>query len=121
MLEYSIVEPEGIVVLNPDSSLTKEDFVGLSRTVDTYLADHSRIHGVLIHARSFPGWENFAGFIAHIRFVRDHHRDVERAALVTDSPIAGVAEALAKHFAAAKVRHFPFAEYDKAMEWLKTA
>ena len=120
MLKYTILEPEGIVVLNPNASLSQEDFAGLSATVDAYLADHSKIHGVLIQAKSFPGWESFAGFVAHIHFVRDHHRKVERVALVTDSPIARVAEALAKHFTAARIKVFPFAASDAALAWLKT-
>ena len=48
-----MIEPEGIVVLNPNASLTREDFAGLSSTVDAYLASHSNIHGVIIHAKSF--------------------------------------------------------------------
>ena len=47
MLEYTIIEPEGIVVLNPNASLTREDFTGLSTTVDAYLASHSNRHGRL--------------------------------------------------------------------------
>jgi hypothetical protein len=120
MLEFSILRPEGIVVLKPDASLTKEDFVGLSASVDAHLADHASLHGLLIHAEAFPGWENFAGFAAHIRFVRNHQQKIERVALVTDSPIARVAEALAKHFVAAEIKHFPFADYEKALNWLRT-
>jgi hypothetical protein len=121
MLEFAILRPEGIVVLKPNASLSKEDFVGLSASVDAYLADHASIRGVLIHAEAFPGWENFAGFTAHIRFVHNHHQRIERVALVTDSPVARVAEALAKHFTAADIRHFPFADYEKALNWLKTS
>ena len=33
----------------------------------------------------------FAGFTAHMPFVRDHHKEVERLAIVTDSPLAGIA------------------------------
>ncbi len=62
VLEYTILKPEGILVLKPNHSLSKEDFTGLSASVDTYLADHASIRGVLIHAVAFPGWENFAGF-----------------------------------------------------------
>lgn len=120
MLAHTILKPEGILVLKPDASLSKEDFGGLCAQVDAYLADHAKIHGVLIHAESFPGWENFAGFTAHIRFVRDHHKMIERVALVTDSPLATVAEALAGHFVAAEIRHFPFADYEKGLDWLKT-
>ena len=107
------------MLLKPNKSLSKEDFAGLSASVDTYLADYASIHGVLIHAEAFPGWESFAGFTAHIRFVRNHHQKIERVALVTDSPVARVAEALAKHFTAAEIKHFPFADYEKALSWLK--
>jgi hypothetical protein len=119
VLEYTILKPEGILVLKPNAPLSKEDFVGLSASVDAYLADHASIHGVLIHAEAFPGWENLAGFTAHMRFVRNHHQKIERVALVTDSPAARVAEALAKHFIAAEIKHFPFAGYEKALNWLK--
>lgn len=121
MLDYMVMKPEGIVVMTPNASLSKEDFGGLSAAVDAYLSDHAGIRGVLIHAEAFPGWENFAGFVAHMRFVRDHQKKVERVALVTDSPLANVAEAVAKHFAAAEFRHFPYAEKEKALAWLKGA
>ena len=121
LLEYMILKPDGILVLKPKASLSKEDFAGLSGSVDTYLADHASIHGVLIHAASFPGWENFAGFIAHIRFVRNHQQKIERVALVTDSHVAIVAEALAKHFTVAEIKHYPFTDYGTALNWLKNS
>ncbi len=120
MLEFTILKPEGIVVLKPDASLTVEDFAALRTSVDAYLADHASLRGVLIHAKAFPGWENFAGFTAHMRFVRNHEQKIERVALVTDSPLARVAEALVKHFVAAEIKRFPFADYELALNWLKT-
>jgi hypothetical protein len=121
MLDYSIMKPEGILVLKPQAPLSKEDFGGLSAVVNAYLSDHEKLHGVLIHAREFPGWENFGGFIAHMHFVREHHRQVERVAIVTDSPVAGIAGSLAKHFTSAEIRHFPFFDEVKALKWLETA
>jgi hypothetical protein len=119
MLDYMIMKPEGIVVMKPKAPLSKEDFGGLSAAVDAYLSDHAGIRGVLIHAAAFPGWESFAGFVAHMRFVRDHQKKVGRVALVTDSALAGVAEAVAGHFSAAEFRHFPYAEDEQALAWLK--
>ena len=120
MLDYSIMTPEGILVLKPHAPLGKEDFSSLSAAVDSYLSAHAKLHGVLIHSRGFPGWENFGGFAAHMRFVREHHNKVERVAVVTDSQGAGIAELLGKHFTSAKVRHFPFADDLKALDWLRT-
>ncbi|MCC7327737.1 MAG: STAS/SEC14 domain-containing protein [Burkholderiales bacterium] len=119
MLDYTIMQPEGILVLEPTSRLKKEDFVRLSASVDAYLAEHDDLGGVLIHSESFPGWESLAGLAAHIRFVRDHQQKIQRLALVTNSPVAPVAEALAKYFIAAEIKRFAFADYDQALAWLK--
>ncbi|MEO7728509.1 MAG: STAS/SEC14 domain-containing protein [Burkholderiales bacterium] len=121
MLDYSIMKPEGILLLKPRAPLSKQDFDGLGSAVDAYLSDHAMLSGVLIQAKSFPGWENFGGFTAHMHFVREHHKQVERVAIVTDSHFAEMAEALAKHFTSAEVRHFPFADDEKALDWLEAA
>jgi hypothetical protein len=120
MLDYSIMKPEGILVLKPNAPLSKEDFTGLSAAVDAYLAGHAKLHGVLIQARGFPGWEDFGGFTAHMHFVGEHHKKVKRVAVVTDSQIASIAESLGRHFTSAELRHFPFVEDLKALDWLKT-
>jgi hypothetical protein len=120
MLDYSIMKPEGILVLKPHGPLSKEDFGGVSAAVDSYLSDHTKIQGVLVQTKAFPGWENFGGFTAHMHFVRGHHKKVERVAIVTDSKVAGVAESLGKHFTSAEIRHFPFPDDAKALDWLKT-
>ena len=119
MLNYSLMMPEGILVLKPHAPLSKEDFDGVSALVDAYLADQPKLHGILIHTSGFPGWENFGGFAAHMHFVQEHHKKVERVAVVTDSYIAGIAESLGRHFLAAEIKHFPFADDARALEWLQ--
>ncbi len=121
MLDYSILDPEGILLLNPHAPLSKEDFGGLSAVVDAYLADHATLQGLLIHAKGFPGWENFGGFTAHMHFVHEHHNKIRRLALVTDNYFAAIAESLGKHFTSAEIKHFPFADYAMALDWLKAA
>jgi hypothetical protein len=51
--------------------------------------------------------------------VREHHRRIRRIAAVSDGAILSILPALGKHFVQAEVRHFPFAERDGAMLWLK--
>ena len=121
MLNHFIMEPEGILVLKPGTPLSKEDFRSLDAEVTAYLATHARLHGVFIEARGFPGWESFGGFTAHMHFVGEHHKQIERLALVTDSRVAGMAEMLGKHFTSAEVRHFAFGDDAKALNWLKGA
>ena len=69
-------------------------FAGVSTVVDSYLTEHAKLRGVLVYAKAFPGWENFGGLTAHMHFVFDHHKKVERVAIVTDSPIGSMAESL---------------------------
>lgn len=121
MLDYSILKSEGILILKPNAPLSKEDFGGLSAAVDSYLFDHAKLQGVLIHTKGFPGWENFGGFTAHMHFVSAHQKKVRRVAIVTDSQLAGVAESLGKHFMAAEIKHFSFSDDAKALEWLEAA
>ncbi|HEY9459511.1 MAG TPA: STAS/SEC14 domain-containing protein [Paralcaligenes sp.] len=119
MLNFSIMHPEGILLIRPSAPLSKEDFDSLSAGVDAYLSGHAKLRGVMIHAKAFPGWESFGAFTSHMHFVREHHKRVERIAVVTDSPLASMAELLAKHFTSAEIRHFPFADDARALEWLQ--
>lgn len=45
MLEYTIMKPDGILLLEPHAPLSGEDFAGLTKAVDEYLAEHPGIHG----------------------------------------------------------------------------
>ncbi|MGZ3159187.1 MAG: STAS/SEC14 domain-containing protein [Burkholderiaceae bacterium] len=118
MIDYTILTDEGILVINPHTSLVKEDFAHLTTAVDGYLSSHSKLHGVMIQTEEFPGWDSFGAFAAHMRFVKEHHQRVERVAIVTDSKIACLAEMLGKHFMSAEVKHFPYADDAKALDWL---
>jgi len=121
MIECKIIRSEGIIVLEPRGTLAKDDFVSLSATVDSHLADNHRIRGMLIHSELFPGWGSFAAFTAHMRFDQHHERKIDRVAVVTDSFIVGVVEFLVLHFTTAEIKVFPYVDYNKAVNWLKTS
>ena len=121
MLDYSIMKPEGILVLKPKAPLTEADFGGLSAAVDSYLSDHSKLQGVLIHVKGFPGWESFGGFAAHMHIVSEHHKKVGRVAVATDSHCADMAVSLGDHFSSAEIWHFPFSDDEAALSWLEIA
>jgi stage II sporulation SpoAA-like protein len=118
ILEYEFDQAHAILYLHPKSALAEEDFAALRRTVDPYLEKTGgALAGIVIEAASFPGWDSFGALVAHVRFVRDHHRLVRKIAVVTDAAIGDVAEKLASHFVSAKVRHFPAGEVDAARRW----
>ncbi|MEM8956176.1 MAG: hypothetical protein AAGC86_00015 [Pseudomonadota bacterium] len=56
MLHHHFIDKAGILVLKPDGELSKPEIAALRQAVETYLADHKDIRGLLIDAQSFPGY-----------------------------------------------------------------
>lgn len=118
MLQSEFLADQAVLILMPAGPLEAADFTRLAAIVDPYLEQHGRLKGLMIHTRSFPGWGDFAALVGHLRFVRDHHRRIERVAAVTDSGVLAVLPRIASHFVAAEIRHFDYAERDAALRWL---
>jgi SpoIIAA-like len=106
-----------VMVVEVRQALRAQDFDALALTADTWIEAHGELQGLVIHAREFPGWENLAGLLRHVRFVRDHQRKVERVALAADSKLAGLAPGIAEHFVEAEVKSFAYDELDNAIAW----
>ena len=121
MIEPELFRAEGVLTLFPKGALTAADFAEVAALVDPYIESNGRLRGIMIRAAHFPGWEGFAGLVSHVRFVREHEKRVARVAVCTDSPLLGLAPALADKFVAAEVRSFPFIEHNEAFAWLAAA
>jgi len=119
MLFYEILHDDQLIILEPRGPLSEEDFRRLTEDVDRFLEPHSILKGLLIHTREFPGWEDLTGLISHLRFVRDHHRQVEKVALASDSTLASIAPKLVEHFVSAEIRRFEYEQKEQALKWLR--
>ena len=119
MLNYEFRYDDGVLVLKPDGPLEAADFRTLASHVDAYLEQHGTLRGVLIHAKTFPGWKDFGALLAHLKFVKQHHRRIEKVAIVADGGIATVMPFIASHFVHAQVKHFDHAhDENAAWDWL---
>lgn len=118
MLSVEIDEKNGIAILEPDGPLSKVDFVHAAKVIDPYIEKTGQFNGLLIHTKSFPGWESFAGLSCHLKFVQDHHKKVSRVALSTDSVVGNFAEAIASHFINAEIKLFSYQELEQAKDWV---
>ena len=118
MVTHKLLAPEGILVLTPQSPLEAADFEQIAREVDPYIEQNGKLHGILIDAETFPGWKDFAGMLAHMRFVKNHHQNIERVAVVSDSTFLSIAPKIAGHFVQADVRHYSHSQRDDAFRWL---
>ncbi|MEO6873472.1 MAG: STAS/SEC14 domain-containing protein [Opitutaceae bacterium] len=121
MLKHRIIEPEEIVVLEPHGPLEARDFADLARETDPYIAEHGKLPGMMIHAKSFPGWANPDAFLAHMRFLQSHFQKIVRLAMVSDDTFLADASRIAAHLVHAQVQHFPESDYAGALNWLKAA
>ena len=118
MIQHSFDAEHAILYVRPRSALEKSDFEALARIVDPYITASGGLAGLVLEVGSFPGWESLGAMAAHMRFVRDHHRQIRRIGVVTDSPLGKLAEQLASHFVAAEIRHFPAGQRDAATQWI---
>ena len=119
MINHNLMRAEGILILSPKAPLAATDFADLSKEIDPYIEANSKLHGVMIDAEFFPGWKDFAGLIAHLRFVKNHHQKVQKVAVVSDSNFLTYAPEFASHFVKADIRHFFHAQREEALRWLR--
>jgi hypothetical protein len=119
MISFELLRDDGILVVEPQGTLEVSDFEALTRAVDPFIEENDRLQGLLIQSESFPGWGDFGALLSHLNFIRDHHRDIDRVAAVTDSAFLSIAPRVASHFIQAEVRHFNFGDRESAIEWLR--
>ena len=118
-LKHQLLLPEGILILEPDAPLEAADFEGLVREIDPYIAEHGKLSGLMIRAQAFPGWANPEAFLAHMQFIKSHHRKIVRLAMVTDSKLLGELPKIAAHLVQVPVKHFSESQHEEALRWLK--
>ena len=114
MLEFELNKDSGVLVLKPHGPLNADDFDAVTEQVDAYIKDKGNLRGVMIYAKTFPGWEDFSSLISHLKFVRNHHKYVNKLATVSDSKVLAIMPKLAGHFIGAEARHVDRSEFEAA-------
>ena len=120
MIHFELLRNRGIVIVTPQGPLEKTDFELVGQEVDPFIAAKGKLTGLMIYAKSFPGWKNFEALISHLKFVGDHHQHIGRVAAVTDSEFLTIMPSIVSHFVRAEVKHFGFDEKERALAWLET-
>ncbi len=70
-----------ILKIIPPKKLKEGDFAAITPQVDEFIKKHKKIR-ILLDASKFDGWSTFGAFKEHIRFVKKHHKKVDRGALI---------------------------------------
>ena len=118
-LSFELEREDGILVIRPLGEILASDFRRIAEEVDPYLEQTGVLRGIVVIADHFPGWDDFGAFTSHLRFVKDHHTQVRRLALVTNDKVLSSIPSIAKHFVKAEVRRFSTDDEAQALEWLR--
>ena len=118
-LSFELLRETSILILRPSGELEAGDFERVAAEIDPFIEETGGLRGLMVEAESFPGWENFSALASHLRFVKEHHKKIQRVALVSDGRLASMAPSLMRHFITAEVRHFAFDQKDQALHWLR--
>jgi hypothetical protein len=111
---------DGVIVVEIKQALSAEDFDALAVTADAWIQAKGSLKGLVLHAHHFPGWESLQGVIKHIRFVKDHHRQIEKVALVTDARLASLFPHVVEHFVGAELKTFGYDKLADAIVWARS-
>jgi len=118
MIHHELFQTEGILIVTPESPLESTDFERLAQEIDPYIEANGKLNGLMIDAVSFPGWKDFGGLVAHLKFVKNHHQKIQKIAVVSDSSFLSFAPKIAAHFVQAEVKHFSRSQREDARHWL---
>jgi hypothetical protein len=116
-LSFELREDDAILILEPKGTLEARDFERLSAEVDPYIEKAGSLAGVMVVAEHFPGWDDFAALTSHVAFVREHHKSIQRVALVTADRLVSALPRFASRFVSAEIRVFPMTTRDDALAW----
>ena len=120
MIQVELDYDTCIATVTPSASLNEKDFLNLANEVDPFIEKEGQLNGLIIKVESFPGWEDFAGLLSHLQFVRDHHKKIGKVAAVSDGMIISIMPRIVDHFVNAKVKYFPYESLDEALEWVRS-
>lgn len=117
MLTITPDDTHDCLILRPTGSLRKADLDALTAAVDERAASGS-VPNLVVQSPGFPTWSNLAAMLEHLRFIRGHHREIGKVALVSDARAFDLAPRIARLFVSARLRHFPADALDEALDWV---
>jgi hypothetical protein len=107
----------GVLLVLPVGPLRATDFDEIALAVDPWRGSRGTLHGLVVQASEFPGWENVAGFVHHVQFVRDHRDSILRVALATDVHVPELSPELSARFIRADWKCFGRLDLAHAIAW----
>lgn len=119
MITQRFNSQDHILTICPEGKITPEDIQGLENKMDLLLRKYGKLNGVLLDLKEVPFWNGFKSFMAHMRFIKAHHKDIDRLAVVTSKHFLGLIPWMADYFTTADLKYFKENERNLAFIWLR--
>ena len=117
MIDIDIRRAENVFVLRPQGAISADDFKSVASTIDGYINEHDAVPRLVFRLDELPQWKDLEAMIAHFHLVKDHHKVIPKVAIVSDSSALALLRPVVDLFTGAKIRRFPVAALDDALNW----
>ena len=118
MITYELDKEKKLLIIHPEGPLSEQDFKAVAGAIEPFIERSGSLAGLIIQAEAFPGWHDFAGLVGHFKFVKGHHKQIQKVAAVTDDKFVAILPKVAGHFVSAEIKHFPNRDFEAAKAWV---
>ncbi|MCB9914736.1 MAG: STAS/SEC14 domain-containing protein [Planctomycetes bacterium] len=118
MIEFLPQNEGNLVALRFIGKLEHEDFDALTPILDAQIEKDGGKIRLLLDLSEFDGWEDLHALWNHFVLVKNHHKHVERIAVLGDEAWERKLAELADRFALAEVGYYTADRSAAAIEWL---
>ncbi len=117
MIEIQTNDASSLIEATVTDQLKADDFSSVAPKVDAFIEKHDKV-SVLLDLSGFHGWENVAAARTHFTFIKDHHKRIERIAVVANKTWQHWIAAVIGTFISAEEKCFDENQKDEARNWL---
>jgi hypothetical protein len=119
MLNHELRRDDGVLVLKPEGPLAAADIKTSASHFDANPEQRGTLRGLLIYEKALRACNDLGALLARLQFIKQHHRQIEKVAVVADGGFATVIPFIASHFIQAHVKHFDQThDENAAWDWL---
>ena len=116
MIKTETISADTLRIIAPEK-LKADDFRQIASQIDSLIQQHGKIR-LLIDACGFKGWENIAAFESHAGFVKNHHRRIERVAVIAAHDWQHWLIGAVRMFLHPEVRAYDKSRESEALRWI---
>jgi len=116
MIKTETISADTLRIIAPEK-LKADDFRQIAPQIESLIQQHGTIR-LLIDGCGFRGWENIAAFESHAGFIKNHHRRIERVAVIAAHDWQHWLIGAVRMFLHPEVRAYDKSHESEALRWI---